>query len=336
MNHEETEMLINLFHSAVDRSRSDSLGNPIVDNSVPGSGADDLDEYQKLMEGLIGSVGEAKKNKRKRTDSLNATTMDCEVERNSNAVEKGVVEAKAEARRRKFEKFYKARRNQAVERSAIHRTLPPRRIEVRGGIQGLISCRITVEVKKGRCQAGDSHVVVSTSSHADCEESDNSRSSRSSSTSLGEKSPASSATDCIGEEEVGNNGDYLSDSELKDDEFSSSKASFRNNRDSPNKGNNTFVTNATLGKKIHFDTRAGERSGDESGGDLTPFASNDSNSSAQTVKIDSRQRNDRRHSTSTRPRNTKARNSRNPMRNGSRQDNPCNEAQGNNGDEEAH
>eukprot|EP00944_MAST-04C_sp_MAST-4C-sp1_P004992 g4992.t1 len=80
MNHEETEMLINLFHSAVDRSRSDSLGNPIVDNSVPGSGADDSDEYQKLVEGLLGSVGEAKKNKRKRTDSLNATTMDCEVE----------------------------------------------------------------------------------------------------------------------------------------------------------------------------------------------------------------------------------------------------------------
>ena len=104
--------------------------------------------------------------------------------------------------------------------------------------------------KKGRCQEGNSHAAASTNSHAECEESDNSRSSRSSSTSLGENSPASSATDGIGEEEVGNNVDYLSDSELKADDFNSPKATFRNN--SPNKGNNNFVVNATLGKKNSF------------------------------------------------------------------------------------
>ena len=117
MNHEETEMLINLFHSAVDRSRSDSLGNPIGDNSVSGSKDDDSDEYQKLVEGLIGSVGEAKKNKRKRTDSLNASIIDCEADSNL-MIEKTMVETKAEARGRQS-RSNKAHRNQVVD----HRTL---------------------------------------------------------------------------------------------------------------------------------------------------------------------------------------------------------------------
>ena len=129
MNHEETEMLINLFHSAVDRSRSDSLGNPIGDNSVSGSKGDESDEYQKLVEGLIGSVGEAKKNKRKRTDSLNAPTMDCEADSNPNAREKNDGGNKGRGRRKI--KIQQAHRNQVVERSAIHRTLP-RRTEIRG------------------------------------------------------------------------------------------------------------------------------------------------------------------------------------------------------------
>ena len=302
MNHEETEMLINLFHSAVDRSRSDSLGNPIGDNSVSGSKGDESDEYQKLVEGLIGSVGEAKKNKRKRTDSLNAPTMDCEADSNPNAREKNDGGNKGRGPEGKIKIQQGAQKpSRRTQRNTQNTSSKDRNTGENSMRNKLSNNRRS---KKGRCQEGNSHAAASTNSHAECEESDNSRSSRSSSTSLGEKSPASSATDGIGEEEVGNNVDYLSDSELKADDFNSPKATFRNN--SPNKGNNNFVVNATLGKKIHFDNRPGEKSGDESGGDLTTFASNDSNSSAQTVSVESRQRNDRGYYSSTRPRKTKA------------------------------
>ena len=286
MNHEETEMLINLFHSAVDRSRSDSLGNPIGDNSISGSKVDDSDEYQKLVEGLIGSAGEAKQNKRKRIDSVNATSVDYEADNSPNDRDENDAGTKTRGLKEKIKVLQGASR----QKPSSEKQNSTRKDGDLKGSSRYNKLSNNRKGKKGRCEEGNSYVAASANAHTEGGDSYNSRSSRSSSTSIGEKSPASSATDGIGEEEIGNNIYCLSDSESHVAEDSPSKARFRNNRDSPVKGNNNFVANVTLGKKIEFDSRTDEKSGDEGNCDLTAFASNGSNSSIQTISIDSKQR----------------------------------------------
>jgi hypothetical protein len=100
INQEETEMLMNLFHNAVDRSRSDSFQgfsnssnntdnnnqNNDMDqqflsdiNSNLGSRMDSTDEYQRLLDVMVhkntnGNQEHSKPNKRKRVDSVTMGT----------------------------------------------------------------------------------------------------------------------------------------------------------------------------------------------------------------------------------------------------------------------